>query len=266
MLRMVRSMNCRSINLNCGTVSIRGIYKCLLLASLALLPSLTFALPQLVFNTTGQPPLNTNKQNGFMDEVAREALRRAGFELVINRLPAERGLRNINNGLIDGEMSRVKGIDQTYQNLVRVPEKIMDWEFLLFSTKQINVEKGWASLANESVAYITGWKIVEKNVPQTASITKTRNSQQLFTLLKKERADFVVYERWAGGYLINQLNISNVQPLRPALAKKEMYIYLHKKHKSAVPKITEALVEMKRDGSYGKLVAKHLKTISRKAR
>ena len=199
-----------------------------------------------------------------MDDVSREALKRIGYQLVIIRLPAERALRSANAGFIDGEMSRIQGLENIYSNLIRVPEKIMDWEFFVFSKKHINLQNGWQSLEDKNVAFITGWKIVENNVPKTAAITKTKNSQQLFTLLELGRADFIIYEHWGGKYIINDLQLDNIVRLAPALAKKEMFMYLHKQHAALVPQLTQALSGMKKDGSYQELVNKHLTVLHEK--
>lgn len=212
----------------------------------------------LTFNVTGQPPLNTNNHDGFMDEVTREALRRIGYKLVVVRQPAERGLRSINEGKIDGEMSRVKGINKIYPNLVQVDEKIMNWDFVVFSKKEINLESGWTELENKNVSFINGWKILERNVPDTARITKTKNSKQLFNLLKKNRTDFVIYEFWGGHVVIENMNLNNIKMQSQPLVSKEMFIYLHKKHSALVPKLSSALYEMKRDGSYRRLENKYL--------
>jgi len=217
-----------------------------------------YAQPSLTFNTTGQPPLNTKAHDGFMDEVTREALRRIGYKLIINRLPAERGLHNANTGLIDGEMSRVEGINKLYPNLIRVPEKIMDWEFYIFSEKTINLQNGWNSLENKNIAFITGWKILEKNVPESATVTKTKNSHQLFTLLDVKRVDYIIYEHWGGKRVLNELKLNKINLQPPFLASKEMFIYLHRKHKALVPRLTQALKNMKNDGSYKSLIQKHL--------
>ncbi len=231
---------------------------------LCLFQSSANAQSTLTINAVGQPPLNTNTYDGFMDEVAREAIKRIGYQLDINHLPAERGLRNANNGLIDGEMSRIKGLDNIYHNLIRVPEKIMSWEFCVFSKKPIDLQKGWASLEKKNVAFINGWKILEKNVPKSATITRTRNSQQLFTLLIKNRADFIIYERWGGNSVLKKLQLDEISLQRPFLASREMFIYLHKKHKALVPELARALAEMKKDGSYERLKEKHLTNFLKK--
>lgn len=238
----------------------RFVFLILPILSAFAFPPVTHALPSLTLNTTGQPPLNTVAHDGFMDEVTREAMKRIGFRLDITRLPAERALRHANEGLIDGEMSRIKGIDKTYPNLVRVSEKIMVWEFCVFSGKPINLQKGWDSLTNKNVAFITGWKILENSVPTSSTTTKTRDSQQLFTLLKNNRTDYIIYERWGGNYILNKFQLANVKLRNPPLASREMFIYLHKKHSALAPQLAQALAEMKRDGVYDSLVKKHLFT------
>ena len=209
-------------------------------------------------NVTGQAPLNTQDQKGFMDEVATEAFRRINIELQTDRLPAERALKNANNGIIDGEMSRIEGLDKIYSNLIRVPEKIMDWEFVAFSYNPIDLDKGWRSLSEESVAYINGWKIIEKNIPSSTEAIKVSNATDLFKLLSKNRTDHVIYERWGGRYLLNKIFMNDVELSKPPLAIKEMFIYLHNKHKALVPKLSAALASMKKDGGYQRLVRKHL--------
>ena len=242
----------------CRRRSLYALCRCFFIVPLFVFLSTVHAQPSLVFNVTGQPPLNTLAHDGFMDEVTREMLNRIGYTLDIDRLPAERGLRNADNGFIDGEMSRVKGIDKVYKNLVRVPEKMMDWGFYVFSKKPINLQQGWDSLSEADIAFIRGWKILEKNIPKTASITRLKNSSQLFTLLGNDRTDYIVYERWGGQYLIEQLGLYNIKLRSPALATKEMFLYVHKKHQALVPKLSQALLAMKKDGHYQRLVKKHL--------
>jgi len=231
-----------------------------LILIIMMLPNVVMASkPVIVLNITGQPPLNTNNQAGFMDVVATEAFRRIGYQLKTVRLPAERGLVNSNRGLVDGEMSRIKNIDKLYTNLIRVPEKIMNWEFVGFAIKPISLQQGWSALSNKSVSHINGWKILEKNIPDTAETTRTKDADSLFNLLRRNRTDIVLYERWGGQYLLQEKNMNKVQLCDKPLAVKEMYIYLHKNHKPLVSKLASALKEMKQDGSYTDIHDKYLK-------
>lgn len=216
--------------------------------------------PVILLNTTGQSPLNTDNQKGFMDEVAAEAFRRINVKLQTVHLPAERGLKYSNRGIIDGELVRVKGIDKRYTNLIRVPEKIMDWEFVTFSYKPVSLANGWKDLSGKSVAHINGWKILEKNIPANSEVIRVSNVDYLFNLLRRNRTDYAIYEKWGGKYLLSMMSMNDVILGQPPLAVKEVFIYLHKKHKALVPQLTKALVSMKKDGSYKKLVNKHLKS------
>ena len=193
-----------------------------------------------------------------MDDVSREAIQHIGYQLRIKLLPAERALHSLNKGLIDGEMSRIKGLQALYPNLIRVPEKIMNWEFMVFSKKAIDLSHGWQSLAGKNIAFITGWKIIEKNIPDTAIITKARNATQLFKLLDRDRVDFIIYERWGGQYRLKTLASRDIRLRFPALDNKEMYMYLHKKHRNIVSKLSDALKQMKQNGRYQALKDKHL--------
>jgi len=201
-------------------------------------------------NTTGQPPLNSKDKNGFMDKVAYQAFAQIDFQLETIQLPAERGLINANSGLEDGEMSRINGLTKSYPNLIQIPEKIMDWEFVAFSKKEITLNDSWNSLSNYSVALINGWKILENNVPKSSEIVKVKNPSQLFTLLEKNRTDIVLYEKWGGLALIKKRNLKDIHLITPILAKREMYIYLHIKHKNLIEPLNKALKNIKANGEY----------------
>lgn len=214
----------------------------------------TASRPIIVLNTTAHEPLSTPDQKGLMDQIAVEVFRRCGYKLVLDKLPAERALRNANIGLTDGELSRIAGLEEIYPNLIRVPEKIYDWYFVAFSKKQLDLNKGWNSLANQNIAYINGWKIYESFSPKTARVTKTKNEEQLFTLLSRDRTDIVLYHRAGGNYIINQLKLNDVKELHPPLAVREMFIYLNKKYSRLVPKLIKALVDIKTDGTYDRIM------------
>ena len=72
----------------------------------------------------------------------------------------------------------------------------MTYDFVVFARGGIEFIPGdWSSLEPYDVAIINGWKILEKNVLATRSLTKVRDPQQLFDLLSQGRVDVVVYER-----------------------------------------------------------------------
>jgi len=184
----------------------------------------------LILNTAISYPLTTTAQAAFVDKIVRLALQRIGYDEESVQLPAERALKNANSGLDDGDLLRIGGLSKTYPNLIQVPEKIIDLEFVVFS-KQKNMQiVEWKDLSPYTVAIITGWKILERNITSAATLTKVKNVEQLFTLLAKDRVDVLVYSRWVGLGYLEKHNADGVKVLGAPLATRPMYVYLHKKH------------------------------------
>ncbi len=210
----------------------------------------TLAQETLVLNTSITSPLSNETQTGFVDLVVGEALKQLGYTLKSVLLPAERALINANAGIDDGELLRIAGLQQIYTNLIQVPEKIIDMEFVVFTRHASFKVEGWNSLKPYAVAFNTGWKILERNVPDTLEKTLLNNEYQLFSVLMKDRTDVIIYSRWLGLGYIQQAHLQGVKMLLPPLARRGMYVYLHKKHARLVTKLAEALREMKTNGRY----------------
>ena len=220
----------------------------------------------IVLNTTGKPPLNTPDGKGFMDQVAKFAFAKIGVQLTTIQLPAERGLLIVNAGIEDGEMSRIARLDKTYTNLVRVPEKIMDWAFVVFSKKDISLQHGWQSLQSHSVAIIKGWKILERNVPKNSELFTVKLPESLFGMLASGHADLIIYEKWGGLKYLKKIHNTRIRLLEPPLVVKEMFIYLHKKNADLIPGLAAAIQALKKEGIYQQLTDTLLTDLTRTAK
>jgi polar amino acid transport system substrate-binding protein len=144
----------------------------------------------------------------------------------------------------------VEGIDEIYPNLVRVPVRLIDFDFVIFTKKTIPPILDWDDLKPYSVAIIRGWKILEKNVQGTAYLTKVEDAELLFRLLESDRADIVIYERLQGLYIIQKLGLSDIQVMEPALVSKPMFLYLHMNHRPLIPALGKALTQLIQVGTY----------------
>ena len=210
----------------------------------------------LVLNSVATAPLTNDAGTGFLDIIANEAFRRNGIKLSLIRLPAERGLINANTGIDDGELLRIGGMEKLYPNLVPVPEKLMDMHFVAFSKDPSVKIDGWQSLKNYAVGFIKGWKILEINTPKEAQIILARDSEQLFTMLEKNRIDVALFERLMGLEIIRHKKIQGARDLSPSLAVRGMYIYLNKKYKPLASKIAASLAALKSEGFYNRELKK----------
>lgn len=211
------------------------------------------ASDKLILNTGTRDPFTTENKNGFLDLLIKESFQRIGIdaELIVYDASA-RALAHANTGVDDGVALRVKGINKKFTNLMRVPEKLMDNDFVAYSTRDYLDVGDWGSLATYEIAYILGWQIFQNNLSDHQSTTRTRNVTQLMNMLAHDRVDLILYERWQGLWHARKMDI-NVNVYEPPLAKREMFMYLHKKHADLVDKVSASLVEMKKDGTYQKI-------------
>jgi len=225
----------------------------LLLFSLAsLLFTPLSAAEKLVLNAGSAAPFVCEDGNGFYDLLVRELFRRMGLEAEVIALPSERALLNANAGIEDGNIARTKGIEKNYTNLVRVPGKVVDFEFMVFTEKADFQVTGWDSLKPYDVGFITGWKILEKNVTGTRSTKRVRSREQLFELLDNRRVDIVIHDRWGGLWWLQQ-HPGNIHYLEPPLDTRELFLYLNRKHRDLVPLAASTLAAMKQDGEYQRI-------------
>jgi len=220
--------------------------------SLPLLAGPIESLPEIVLNDTNKLPYTTKNKNGFLDVVMAEAFKRIGFKLIMVRLPAERGLLGANEGIVDGELNRIAGIQKVYKNLIPVPEKIRNSDFCVLSKKS-NIINSPEVLGQHVVGYIKGWKIYEKMMAGSDNVITTDNPQQLFRLLKINRIDAALYTCMQGFIIAKELNIENMKILEPRIKQREMFMYLNKKHEHIIPAISKALKDIRREGLYDQL-------------
>lgn len=205
----------------------------------------------LLLNDANDSPYTTPRQDGFINLIATEIFNRAGLGLKLVKLPAERGLLNANEGIIDGELSRIEGLDRKYKNLLRVPEILLEWEFAAFSKSSVNLSDA-NKLNQYSLGLIKGWKIYETMFAK-ANLTQVETPEQLFELLEKDRIQIALYENWMGKRLIQNLGIKDVHVILPIIKRKGMFIYLNKKHSAVIPKLLKELRKLKKDGFYKKI-------------
>lgn len=222
--------------------------------AIAALSTFTASASDKIFLNTGiREPFTTRDHKGFIDLVVKEAFKRAGLnaEVVVYQNSAN-SLSNANEGIDDGVALRIKGLEKKFPNLIRIPEKIMDNDFVAYSLTPLSLENVFSSLKSYKVTHVKGWQIFIKNLQDHPNVTVVKNPQSMFDKLSNNSVDIMLYERWQGLWRAKQSNIK-LQVSEPPLAKMEMFMYLHKKHKSHVDDVASALASMKKDGTYQKI-------------
>jgi polar amino acid transport system substrate-binding protein len=209
--------------------------------------------PVLVLATGAREPMvSLPGKPGFVEEVAREAFRRAGYGLRVLPLPVERALQNANAGIEDGDLFRAAGFEKDYPNLVQVPQPLLEQDFVAMSRRAEVEVRGWPDLARYSVAYVTGNKILERQLQGVAQQTSVRDNAALFAMLAADRVDVVLINRWVGYLAARQAGLA-VRVQEPALLRVPMFIYLHRKHEALAPRLAKALADVRSDGTWQRL-------------
>ncbi|MDC0335767.1 transporter substrate-binding domain-containing protein [Pseudodesulfovibrio sp.] len=207
----------------------------------------------VLISTSYKSLFSTPEQTGMLDRVVIEAFRRIGHHAQIVFTPNARSLVSVNEGELDGEINRIAGMENTYSNLVRVPEPNMQMHFVAFAKKDFPISD-WESLRILKVGIVNGWKILERNTQGFPSVTHVMNEEQLFQMLEMDRLDVVLYSKLSGYEKLEAMGYDDIYHLEPPLSSRDMFMYLHKDHKDFVKPIAEALREMKRDGTYDRII------------
>jgi polar amino acid transport system substrate-binding protein len=232
----------------------KRLFHLLLMSLFLMVPGISSSETPFKLNTSIKPPFSTQSQNGFIDVLAKELFSRLNISMEIVRLPAERAMANVNSGLSDGELPRVDGLAKKYQNIIQVPEKIIEYAFVAFSQPQKLETISFDNIKAKRVGLVIGWKVYEKNTVDYINLIKVSRPSQLFKMLNIDRLDIALYERYAGQYILKSQGFKNIHECTPPLVTKPMYLYVNKKHQSQIPNILEALKSIKTDGTYQKIV------------
>jgi len=179
--------------------------------------------------------------------VLREAYERIGITFEFRALPGERALIESNAGRTDGEVARIDGIGKKYKNLIRVPIAISQLDGIAFSINPALSSNGWDSLKGYRIGAFTGSKFVERNTAGM-KVDYQPGVKNLFSMLERGRLDVIVIPYLSGLRYIKKNSLNGIKALSPPLATIRLYHYLNIKHRTILPRITEALEAMEKAG------------------
>lgn len=178
-----------------------------------------------------------------------EAYDKIGYEIEVRRLPNARALFSSNCGDVDGEVSRVKGINRDFDNLIQIPVAINFLEGYAFSKKPSLEITNWESLRDYKLVCVKGVKFVEANLKKrNIDCYEVTFFTQAVKLLQVERFDTAVFPRINGISAIRDAKVQDIQPVGRPLIKAKLYHYLHKKHAKVATTIQAVFEEMEQCG------------------
>ena len=204
--------------------------------------------PQMVISQMDDDPILSVKAFHIM----REAYRRLGIELRPDLLPRERALMSADSGETDGDLIRAAGIDARYINLVPVPEPVVTFDAVGFTTGLKFTVDGWNSLRPYSLCIMRGMKLAEQGTEGMQRLIANTTDQAIL-MLSAGRCQVAVlgHQVWLD---IERLHAGPMRALDPPVASVPLYHYLHRRHADLAPRLAETLRQMRDDGTSATLL------------
>jgi len=189
------------------------------------------------------------------EAILEEAYGRLGINVKFVHYPSERALTQSNSGHLDGEIVRINGLDESYENLIKVPTSYISAVHFVYAIDPHIEVNGYESLTSKSIAFRRGLKVVEKNTVGFKRAQVSSSDQAFFMLERRKegRVDIVIEEELTSLSIIKENKLENIKQLYPAISEDKHFHYLNKKHQHLVPEIDRVLKAMLLDGTIEKI-------------
>ena len=177
-------------------------------------------------------------------QTVEAAARHAGINVVARTLPPDRGMVMANAGEVDGAVGRSALAASEYPNLVQVPEVIYQYAPTAFAYRKIDVSEGWQSLRGHTLCMRRGYTLTER---RTGGMQRQRldSDASLLRMLRKGGCEIVIMDRRNTVIQAALAADPALLELLPPLEEVPLYLFLHRRHADLVPRLAEALRQVK---------------------
>lgn len=239
----------------------RGIYT--LFLTMSILFSGVVSAEKIVLSTVSWEPIYGQelKENGFFSALAREAFKRAGYDMEIEFMPWKRALESARLGEYDGLLG-------AYHNEERA--KDFFYSDAVYSTDEVFIQRKGKGITYTKVEDLKPYTIggarggaqLEELRSMGFSIKETTEDAQSLKKLAADRIDLVLMGRAPLLYKLSNdssLKVFNgkLDIIEPPYKSFNLYCTINKKKSNAqkiINKFNQALKQMKSDGSYNEIL------------
>jgi len=179
-------------------------------------------------------------------KVLKEAYRRLGISVDAEILPAERAVKIASAGVTSGEVARLEGLENTYPDLVRVPEPLITMRVMAVTTGKSFPVDGWDSLRPHILCYTHGVKIFEQGTDGMLRMPAT-DGEHTIKLLRQGHCDVALLDS-RSWLIIDRISVGPLRELEPPVTIIPLYHYLHRRHIELVPLVADELRKMREEG------------------
>lgn len=185
--------------------------------------------------------------------ILREAYRRIGITIETEQVPNERAIVLADSGQTSGDLIRIAGLSATYPNLIQVPEPVVTFESIAFTSGLTFPVKGWESLRPYHLCVLRGNKLAEINTEgMSREIVGTIEGMGRMVTAGHCEVAILGRQVWLE---LDRHGLKPLISLDPPIQVVPLYHYVHRRHADLVPHLVKALKELNADGTAARLVA-----------
>ena len=205
----------------------------------------------LATGTDGQ-----SKDGRWLRRVFTEALRRLGWRLAVQEMPARRAELALQRGEVDGEMVRTAAYGELHPELLRVDAPLMQTSFGIYGTGTSGRPRTLDELRRSEgvVIYRRGVAVCEQRLRELLPpqrLLEISAADNAVRMLARGRAAFVCDMDSAFSLSLAHLGESHAPPLHRLFelgTPMALYPYLHARHAALAPQLAAALQAMRAEG------------------
>ena len=175
--------------------------------------------------------------------------------LKLVHIPADRASHLFNLGKIDAEFSRAALYQQIRSTAIKAQEPISKLPLYVFTADKRFTVNGWQSLRPYRILTIKGWVYTKKSLVGFDTV-EVESPFQALRMLKAGRADLFVTDMLSVNSLRNDLefNQGDIIRLDNPVTVLNTYTFFLAKHTAIAKAYSEALITLKREGTYQQIL------------
>ncbi len=185
-----------------------------------------------------------------IDRVLYTALKRLGYDPVIERMETKTAINSVDVG-DKYILGAVSGMEEHGTNLIRVPEVVSASDCMVYVKEGSDVViNSWQDVRDLRIAYNSNQIYIENNLQQYCdNPLKFNNSEKAFEALQNNQADAVIILEFDYADNIVPKGIVKTKAVDTLAA----YSYVNKEYAYLAPQLTAEYKEMRQDGTLDKI-------------
>lgn len=185
-------------------------------------------------------------KNNLAERILSKAYNELAIEIEVLLVPTRRGLPLAEQGKVDGELLRLN-ILQDYPDLIMVKVPLFLSEGRLYANQPNTDINSILDISHQKVGMVKD-SIIKRRMTAHLDVREVDDNEQLFRLLQQGRFDVVLVSDYRAKRIIKKHNFQNLHRLTPVVYSFPVFHFLHKKHKTLIPKLETVLQSMRDNG------------------